>query len=86
VDEYILKEMNSRSSIFDVGSISSINPTGNRDVIHVLKGEDNNREYKTNSDRINSYVVAVTNNQIYFLNNEIQKLNKNKSNCLLMFK
>ena len=32
-----------------------------------------------NSDRINSYVVAVTNNQIYFWNNEIQKLNKNKA-------
>ena len=30
-----------------------------------------------NSDRINSYVVAVTNNQIYFWNNEIQKLNDN---------
>jgi hypothetical protein len=59
VDEYILKEMNSRSSRFDVGSISSINPTGNRDVVYVLKGDDNNREYKTNSDRINSYIVAV---------------------------
>ena len=35
-----------------------------------------------NSDRINSYVVAVTNNQIYFWNNEIQKLNKNKSYSL----
>ena len=32
-----------------------------------------------NSDRINSYVVAVTNNQIYLWNNEIQKLNKNKA-------
>ncbi len=59
MDEYILKEMNSRSSRFDVGSISSINPTGNRDVVYVLKGDDNNREYKTNSDRINSYIVAV---------------------------
>jgi len=59
VDEYILKEMNSISSRFDVGSISSINPTGNRDVVYVLKGDDNNREYKTNSDRINSYIVAV---------------------------
>ena len=49
VDDYILKEMNSRSSRFDVGSVSSINPTGNRDVVYVLKGEDNNREYKTNS-------------------------------------
>jgi hypothetical protein len=49
VDDYILKEMNSRSSRFDVGSISSINPTGNRDVVYVLKGEDNNHEYKTNS-------------------------------------
>ena len=49
MDDYILKEMNSRSSRFDVGSISSINPTGNRDVVYVLKGEDNNREYKTNS-------------------------------------
>ena len=38
VDDYILKEMNSRSSRFDVGSISSINPTGNRDVVYVLKG------------------------------------------------
>ena len=59
MDEYILKEMNSISSRFDVGSISSINPTGNRDVVYVLKGDDNNREYKTNSDRINSYIVAV---------------------------
>ena len=33
--------MNSRSSRFDVGSISSINPTGNRDVVYVLKGEAN---------------------------------------------
>ena len=49
VKDYILKEMNSRSSRFDVGSISSINPTGNRDVVYVLKGEDNNHEYKTNS-------------------------------------
>ena len=38
VKDYILKEMNSRSSRFDVGSISSINPTGNRDVVYVLKG------------------------------------------------
>ena len=49
MDDYILKEMNSRSSRFDVGSISSINPTGNRDVVYVLKGENNNREYKINS-------------------------------------
>jgi len=49
VNDYTLKEMNSKSSRFDVGSISSINPTGNRDVVYVLKGEDNNREYKVNS-------------------------------------
>ena len=65
MDDYILKEMNSRSSRFDVGSISSINPTGNRDVVYVLKGDDNNREYKTNSDRINSYIVAVLLNSYY---------------------
>ena len=48
-NEYILKQMNQRSSKFDVGSISSINPAGNRVVVYVLKGDGNNREYKRNS-------------------------------------
>ena len=48
-NEYILKQMNQRSSKFDVGSISSINPAGNRVIVYVLKGDGNNREYKTNS-------------------------------------
>ena len=35
-----------------------------------------------NSDKINSYVVAATNEQIHFWNNEIQKNNKNRSYTL----
>ena len=49
VNDYLLQQMNTKSSRFDVGSISSINPTGNRVVVYVLKGKDNNLEYKTNS-------------------------------------
>jgi len=35
-----------------------------------------------NSDKINSYVVAATNEQIHFWNTEIQKNNPNRSYTL----
>ena len=45
----MLRQMNSRSSKFDVGSLSTINPTGNRCIVYVIKDEQNREEFRIDS-------------------------------------
>ena len=43
-NDYMLRQMNSCLSKFDVGSLSSINPTGNRSSVYVIKDKQNREE------------------------------------------
>jgi len=83
IDYYIIKNL----KIFNSNEFNCIDKNLISDTDTINPNVEQTLEFLypqgfENSDRINSYVVAVTNNQIYFWNNEIQKLNKNKSYTL----
>ena len=60
--------MNSRSSKFDVGSLSTINPTGNRSIVYVIKDEQNREEFRIDSGLSN--LLEPLGYPLFFVNGE----------------
>ena len=67
-NQYMLTQMNSRSSKFDVGSLSSINPTGNRSIVYIIKDEQNREEFRIDSGLSN--LLEPLGYPLFFVNGE----------------
>ena len=67
-NDYMLRQMNSRSSKFDVGSLSTINPTGNRSIVYVIKDEQNREEFRIDSGLSN--LLEPLGYPLFFVNGE----------------